>query len=173
MTEINSIELGWFAGIIDAKGHVTYKNNKTRNSVQVVMYVQSKNIAIIQRLNQLTGTSPDLQEPKPIRDFMRKMCTEHCPEKHIHIHINDNKYYNKDALMPSTARWTVTGASMAVIIWNLLPYLADKKDYESLIEFVFKNTTMVGQGSGMVLQGIRRLQLLGWRLPEMFIIAMR
>lgn len=162
---ITKDELGWVAGIIDVKGHIVKKNNQTRNTPQVVLYVETKILPIIQRLNELTGTKSDLKAERPIREFMRKRCSQHCPGNHIHI-------TEQDLSMPSVARWTITGAGLAIILQNVLPFLVDKRNYPELVVDVIEQTKMSGRGSTAALVSIRRLANLGWKLPKEFTSAM-
>lgn len=159
-------KLGWMAGIVDMKGKFIVKNNQDRVTPQVVLMVESKTIGIIRELGSLTGTKPEIQAAKPLRDFMRRGCSEHCPEAHVHVD-------DKDLVMPRTARWTITGAAMVVVLDNLLPFLVVDQDYENVIRQVMENTTVVGQGSGAVRASLIRLRDLGWDLPPRYAKAVR
>lgn len=155
-----AVTLGWVAGIIDLKGKLIYKANRTRATPQVVLHVESKEFGIIRELGRLTGTRPDAKIQRPVKDFMRKGCLEHCPESHVHV--ND---IGGEREMPPVARWTVTGAGMVVVISNVLPFLHVDRDWEAAIETVRADTVLDGQGSGAVLASLYRLRNLGWDLP--------
>jgi hypothetical protein len=165
---ITETQLGWVAGIIDLKAKIVTKNNSDRssNSKQIVMYVETKQLSVIKELNRLTGTKVELHTPRVVRDFMRKKCTEHCPEKHSHV---EELYPHA---FPSSARWTITGSAIAIILTNVADYLTDKKNYPELIDKIIDQTVLSGQGSARTLASIRRLSLLGWTLPEQFEVAM-
>lgn len=167
---IPPVKLGWMAGVIDLKGKIYYKNNRMRNpdSRQIVMLVETKNINVIHELGALTGTSPDLKKAIPLKEFMRKGCTDHCPEPHVHVNE-----LNEDSFLPPVARWTITGAGLAVVIHNLLPFLVNNKiQCEAAMVEAMEHTPLAGQGSTAALKSIRRLSLLGWDLPEQYEIAM-
>ncbi len=151
--------MGWMAGIVDMRGKVLVKNNKKRNTRQIVLMVESGEMSIINTLGRLTGTKPDLQAPKPMAEFMRHGCLEHCPEAHIHA----NKM---DLFLPAKARWTVTGAAMAVVLSNLMPMLTVDRGYPEFIREIVDNQVLVGQGATAVLRSVCRLRDCGWSIPE-------
>jgi hypothetical protein len=151
--------LGWLAGVVDLKGRLIYKVNATRATPQVVLMVESREHAIIKQLCLLTGTNVEQRTERPLKDFMRRGCAEHCPEAHVHL-IND------EATMPPVSRWTVTGASMVVVLYNLLPFLTIDRGYLEAMNAVIASTTLTGQGSGAVLKSLKRLYQLGWDMPE-------
>ena len=154
-------QLGWMAGIIDLKGRLLRKNNQRRATSQIVLAVESKEVAIVRGLSRLTGTSPEMQERRPLREWMRTGCTEHCPEPHVHV--------SRDGLfMPHMARWTITGAAMVVILDNVLPFLMVDRGYREAMAEVVANTKFVGQGSGATVAALQRLKDLGWEMPKPF-----
>jgi hypothetical protein len=152
-------KLGWLAGVVDLKGRLVYKANSTRATPQVVLMVESKEHAIIKQLCSLTGTQVEQRTERPLKDFMRRGCAEHCPEAHVHL-------VNEDATMPPISRWTVTGASMVVVLYNLLPFLTIDRGYVEAMKTAIESTALIGQGSGAVLKSLKRLYLLGWDMPE-------
>jgi hypothetical protein len=152
-------QLAWMAGIIDYKGKITYKVNKTRATTrQVTLYVESVQVPIINRLAELTGTKP---EPKNKRDrfdgWYRKGCEDHCPDQHIHV--------NGTEFAPA-ARWTISGAPMAVILTALQPYLLQDKGFSEAVHYAFGNMILFGQGAGQTVASLRRLDALGWDLGD-------
>lgn len=160
---ISPIKLGWVAGVIDLKGRLIFKNNQQRATPQVVLMVESKEMPVIRELNNLTGTRSESRDRRPLKDFMRKGCSEHCPEAHIHIHEELEGLY-----LPAIARWTVTGAGMYVVLDNVLPYIQIDRGYTEAMAQVMERTVLDGQGSGAVVNSLRRLHSLGWELPKEF-----
>jgi hypothetical protein len=160
-------KLGWMAGIIDLKGRVIEKRNKTRNTRQLVLAVRSKEVFIIRELSSLTGTKPEFMSVKKLSDWMRKGCIEHCPEPHFHVGPYDDNWS-----MPATAQWTITGVAMATVLDNLSPYLLSDRGYQDAYEEITSQATLEGQGSGMTFKVLRRLKELGWELPEQFEIGL-
>lgn len=154
-------KLGWMAGVLDLKCKIIRKRNKQRATPQIVLAVDSKNSQVIRELSSLSGTRPELQKERDAPGFIRKGCTEHCPE--AHVHVNEHEYPMK---MPQIFRWTITGASAAVIIFNVQPYLMVDNGLSIAMEEIFENTTLTGQGSGAILSSLRRLAEIGWDMPE-------
>lgn len=167
---ITEAELGWMAGILDFQGHVVRKNNNMRakGSVQVTVYVETAITEIIEQLANMTGTSPEMQEGKNQLkgEWTRKGCSEHCPEAHVHA---------VPVSLPDCARWTVSGASTAVVLWNLREHLVTAKDpsWDWAMAMCFASTRLTGQGSGAAMKAVRRLSDLGWELPPVMQEAVR
>jgi hypothetical protein len=156
--KISDADLGWMAAIIDMKGGVITKANKTRKTPQVILKVDTVQRPIAERLCALTGVSP---EPHKLSDrsavFYRRGCKEHCLEPHIHV--------EEDNLPMYSTRWTVTGTAMGIVIWNLRKHMTTYPNYSPYMGLVFSNTTVKGQGVGMVRASVKRLKDLGWRIP--------
>jgi hypothetical protein len=157
-------DLGWMAAIIDLKGRIALKNNQTRATKQAVLAVQTKEIAVVRRLGELTGTSPEVMAARPLKDFMRKNCTAHCPEPHVHIG-------EENLMMPTSARWTITGAGLVVVLYNLLDMLVTDRGFGEIMNATMALTTVQGPGAGQVRAQLRRLDGLGWALPDRYAAA--
>ena len=153
-------QLGYMAGVLDLKGRLLYKNNRTRATRQVVLAVETKERQVIRYLSNATGTAPEFTAARPLKDFMRRGCVEHCPEEHIHI--------GEDTAMPPIGRWTITGAGMVVVLHNLSPYLTVDRGYPEAVAEVLATVDLHGRGSAMVLTSLRRLEGLGWDMPPRF-----
>ncbi len=157
-------QLGWMAGILDLKGRITNKNNRERATLQRVLYVESKQILVIRGLSRMTGNAPEPMDNRKPKDWMRRGCAEHCPDQHIHIGTNEIG-------MPATSRWTITGAALAVVVSNVLPFM-QSEDQICVMEEAMRQSviqaTLTGQGSGTTLGAIRRLKELGWELIPSF-----
>lgn len=161
--KISEATFAWMAGILDLKGAVVRKVNKERATAQIVLYVQTKNVKIIDMLSRLTGTMPEPQNEKNIHDWMRKGCDEHCPEKHIHV--NSEGYPWK---MPSMSRWTITGAAAAVVLFNTVPFMRTDHGLKEAMQVILDQTVVSGRGSGATKAALKRLRDLGWVLPPQF-----
>ena len=153
-------KLGWMAGLIDIRGRIVVKNNKTRATRQYVLAISSKEMYLIRELASLTGTKPEIRTERQTPDWMRRGCQEHCPDAHIHVSYQPS--------FPLAAVWSVTGSSMATVLYNVMPYLLSDRGYEAAYQYSLENAPLVGQGSGMVLGSLRRLRELGWELPGKF-----
>jgi hypothetical protein len=157
---ITEADKGWLAGILDIQGHLTRKSNAQRadGSVQMVLYVQTKSLGIASRLCALTGVNVEFHEHRSLKEeWTRKGCADHCPEAHVHT---------APANMPDMARWSLTGAAAAVVLWNLRSQLAsDEENWDAALAACLAGTRLSGPGSGMTLKAIRRLHQLGWDLP--------
>ena len=158
---ITNRELGWMAGVLDMKGRVYYKNNKMRATPQAVLAVETKQMAVIRELSRLTGTNPELKKAQPLKDFMRRGCIDHCPGAHVH-------QLHEESMMPEVARWTVTGVSMAVVLYSLLPYLRVDRDLELAMQSCMKDAVLTGRGSVAAIRALIRLRDLGWEIPDEF-----
>lgn len=157
-------QLGWMAGILDMKGIIVRKKNQSRRTPQLVLVVESKHREVIKRLGEMTGTSTELQKPQDVKQWMRKGCTDHCPEAHFHVHDMIGK--DQESLyLPPIARWTITGAGMAVVLHNVLPFCVSAKNFTEVMAEALENTPLTNQGSGAVLKSLRRLDEIGWDLP--------
>jgi len=162
---ISEADLGWAAGIIDFQGHIVKKNNamRARGSVQVTLYVETSLTEIVTKLGQLTATSPEamkatLRSP----DITRKSCIQHCPEAHVHVAYEGGE-------MPPQSRWTVGGASAAIVVWNVRDLLVTKKEpWDWALAMTLASTRLSGQGSGTAVQAIRRMAAAGWEMPPLF-----
>lgn len=159
---IAPIKLGWVAGVIDLKGRLIRKKNPTRATPQIVLIVETKETLVVRELGNLTGTRPEAMKRQPLKEWMRKGCSEHCPEAHFHVYDHDELY------MPPIARWTVTGAGMYVVMHNIMPFIQIDRGYKDAMDEVLANTPLTGQGAFAVVNSLRRLHGLGWELPEDF-----
>lgn len=149
-------DLAWVAGIIDMKGKLVRKRNKARVSPQVVLWVETKDASIIRGLSRLTGTSPEFMQVPEKSAFNRRSCLEHCPTDHIHV---ENQF-------PATARWTISGLAMGVLLWNVLPFVRSDKPWKETMEEMFSIGIVGGRGSGATIKALNRLHGLGWEVPE-------
>lgn len=154
---ITPAKLGWMAGIIDLKGRVYIKQNQQRSTRQIVLMVESRLPGIVREFSRLTGTNPESRMDKPLKEFMRRSCNEHCPEAHVHV--------NDDRVMPSVHRWTITGTGLAVILESLMPILTEDKGFPELQQEILEGMDMEGRGSASVLSTLNRLMALGWPMP--------
>jgi hypothetical protein len=144
------------AAVIDLKGMMLRKKNTQRATPQLVLVVESRNLNVIRRLADMTGGNPEAKRLVDVKEWMRRGCTVHCPEAHVHV---DDKH------MPVTQRWTVTGVAAGIVLHNLAPYLVADKPYQEFLDMAIENSAMFGQGSGLVRSTVTRLVVLGWGLP--------
>lgn len=155
---ISQVDLAWMAGIIDLKGRLTYKNNKTRKTRQITLTVDSKEILVVRRLCALTGTKPEVRNTSPVSEYLkRRGCIEHCPEAHVHI---------EGGFTTGSTRWTMTGTSMVVVLDSIEPFVTVDRGYAEAIEEVMRSPTLEGRGSTAVVGALARLYELGWALRE-------
>lgn len=157
--------LGWMAGIVDLKGRIATKQNKTRVTPQVTLYVESKELSIIRSLSEMTGTRPEMKAAEEVPAFMRHQCVEHCPEKHTHV-------AGSGGFLPRTGRWTISGAAMVVVLYNLKPFLVVDKNWDLIMDQVFNVTVSNGRGFMAVKTALIRLRDLGWELPILFQVGL-
>lgn len=156
-------DLAYMAGVLDLKGRVILKKNSTRRTQQRVLAVQTQEMGVVRKLSSMTGTNPELMKSRPVKDFMRKSCELHCPEEHVHVHM-----LYPEGVLPPSARWTITGAGMVVVLLNVMPFIQIDRDYQDVIEDTIRDTPLEGQGIGMVVNSLARLKALGWDIPERY-----
>jgi len=154
-------EKAWAAAMIDSRGHLIHRRNRQRaaGSEQITLMIETKHHEIAERLSAMTGTKPEPQEFRPpSEDIIRRGCTEHCPEPHVHV--------DSFTSMPTVTRWAVTGASAAIVLWNLRPYMATTREpWDWALDQILRQLKMTGQGSGAIKESARRLKRIGWTLP--------
>lgn len=154
-------DFGWIAGTLDLKGVVVRKNNKGRKTPQIVLLVETKERSVVKRLAKYTGTDPAQQTQRKIKEeWSRRGCVEHCPAQHVHI---------QEVSMPPISRWQVTGSSLAVVVYNVMPYLTDcdkTRKMRDAMEEIGSTITLEGQGRAAIDAAIKRLTNLGWDIPS-------
>jgi hypothetical protein len=151
---ISETDLAWMAGVLSIKGRVGLKRNKSRATSQKVVAVRTQKKYIIDRLTEMTDRNVHVDQAAH-KGWDQRGCIEHCPEPHNHHSI----------IIPETYEWTVTGVSAAIVLWNLMPYL-DGKEWEQFMTDAFSDAVMFGQGSGATKAAIRRLNTVGWKIPD-------
>lgn len=150
-------KLAWVGAILDMKGSIIHKKNQMRRTPQLVLMVETKQIDVVRELSKLTGTNAELQKPRTAKDFMRRACSDHCPE--AHVHQNDNWQ------MPAIARWTITGAGAGIVLHSVMPYMVTDRGFTEMMRDTLKNAVIFGQGAGATMVMVKRLYSLGWELP--------
>jgi len=155
---ITPAKLGWMAGIVDLKGHIYAKKNHQRATPQYVLMVESRFPGIIREMGAMVGTKPEAMTAKPLKEFMRRACVEHCVEPHIHV--------NDDRTMPQIYRWTITGVALGIVLDALEPLLTQDKGFREVVDEVLNGAVMEGQGATAVMAAVNRLITLGWPMPE-------
>lgn len=152
----------WVAAILDSRAHIVRKKNSQRaaGSVQICLQVETRHHEIAERLSAMTGTAPEQIEIKlPSEQVMRRSCIEHCPDAHVHV---DNTL----AAMPMVTKWTVTGVSAAIVLWNVREYMVTTREpWEWAVSQAFTQIKMTGRGSGAIRAAVQRLYALGWDIP--------
>ncbi len=154
-------ELAWMAGVVDLKGRLTYKKNRTRATRQITLTMDSKEHLVVRRLCSMTGTKPEYRTTSPLSEqILRRNCTEHCPDAHVHV---------DSAWTHGSIRWTVTGASMVVILDNIEPFITVDRGYREAIDEVMEGVNLDSRGSTAVISSLIRLSELGWSMREPFL----
>lgn len=156
---IPEYKLGWMAGVLDQKGIIVRKQNKSRATPQLVLMVESTKVGLIRELAHLTGGRPEPREGREAKEWMQRGCSEHCPEAHIEHQGPGPRF------MPPVSRWTVTGAAMAIVLWNVLPFMVTDREMEHAMTEALDNLVTSGRGVGMVRSSVQRMEELGWVIP--------
>ena len=158
---ITSYDMAWMAGVLDLKGRLFVKKNETRKTRQVTWAVESKELVVVRRLSDLTGTKPEGRVATPVSEIFRRNCATHCPEVHTHV----------TPTMPNTMRWTSSGAGFVILHHNLAPYLQVDRAYAETAAEILKDPAVSARGSNAVMLTTARLQGLGWAVPEPYASA--
>jgi hypothetical protein len=158
MASFTGYDLAWMAGVVDLKGRLTYKKNRTRATRQITLTVDSKEHLVVRRLCDMTGTKPEYRTTSPLSpEILRRNCVEHCPEAHIHV---------EGSWQYGSIRWTVTGASMVVVLDSIGPYLTTDRGYQEAVDEVLTGVALEGRGSIAVVGSLARLYDLGWTIRQ-------
>lgn len=165
---IDAKDVAWMAGVVDLKGRVIRKKNDQRRTRQTLMYVESKQLEVVAGLCALTGTNAESKKQSTLSEWIRTGCAEHCPTKHIHVDRAAEGWS-----MPRTSRWTMTGASMVVVLHSLLPYLRVERGYREAMEAILADQDLTGRGAQAMWANVSRLVRLGWPLPPSYVEPMR
>jgi hypothetical protein len=137
---IDDRTVAYVAGIVDLLGLIRVR---TVEGTQLpVVQVHGKHMATFDYLGELTGTKAI--ETK--RDYTRAGCAEHCAEKHMHI-------------VSRSGRWSLTGAKATVVLWNIQPYLREKKDAAD-------GALAVGLATKFKQGTVGKMRDLGWEIPR-------
>ncbi len=154
-------KFAYMAAIIEAKGRIKMLEVEGRASPQLTLRYQSQQVYIVKALCEYTGSEVNITQAKSFNDNKRAGCTEHCPEKHVHYAQH----------MPQTAHWQIVGAGAAIVLYNLMPYMAAGDDSPSTAKFRrFVDVVCAWQpasnrGAYTVKQTVERLHKLGWKIP--------
>jgi hypothetical protein len=160
MTMIPPEKLAWMAAVLDLRGAVVRKQNPTRATPQLVLMVESKHLGVIGELCRLTGSTVEPRSERRVKDWMKRGCTDHCPEPHIHCEDLAPGY------LPAISRWSLTGAAAAVVLFNVIPYMVTDRGMEDLMTEALNNVNLAGRSGNAARQAVARLAKLGWDLPE-------
>lgn len=148
-------QLGWIAGIIEARGKIRKTSNPLRKSTQILLQVQTRHLDIAARLGKLTGVKVRYVESKRINKGDRKACAEHCPEAHVHV----------EPWIPAMGVWAVTGGAAAVVLHNVMPYLSSIEERQTIVDEIVGSLPTQGRGFHAVKTSVDRLRRLGWEIP--------
>lgn len=162
---IQDTKLAWMAAILDFQGRVIRKNNKTRATPQLVLYVDTKQHGVVRELCRLTGQHAEPHTARPKKEWMQRGCAVHCPEP-------DQEHSGE---LPPTSRWTVTGAAAAVVLHNVIPFMVTSRgiELEQAKDEMAENMVLAGRGASAVVASARRLAELGWELPPVLAKRLR
>jgi hypothetical protein len=150
-------KLAWMAAILDMQGRIHRKTNQMRATPQLVLRVDSARLSVIGELCRLTGQQVEPRAAMPGREWERRGCAEHCAEAHIHCEIETQ---------PPVARWTITGAALAVVLSSVIPYMVTDRGLEDMRNEAMENLVTTGQGAHAVKRSVMRLAARGWEIPE-------
>lgn len=161
---ISDTDKAWFAAVLDMKARWVRRHNTQRapGSEQITLYVDSSVTEITAKMAAMTGTNPEPHnQPGMPQQWLSRGCAEHCPEAHVHNY--------RDPVMPPSVKWSVTGASAAIILWNLRRYMVSQREpWDWIMGTCFASTRLSGKGAKAATDAIKRMHSLGWDLPPLF-----
>jgi hypothetical protein len=157
---IPSVKLAWAAAVLDMKGTIIIKSNKTRATPQIVLMVESTHVGVVAELGRLTGSTIEPKEARFRPAWMRRGCITHCPEPDI-------EYPEQPDYLPAQTRWTVTGAAAAIVLHNVIPYMVTDKGMQTALDEILGNVNLQGRSGNSARQAVARLAGLGWVLPPL------
>lgn len=138
--EIDQRTLAYVAGIVDLLGLIRIRD--VEGTMLPVLQIHGQHMPIFNYLGELTGT----RAIETRRDYTRAGCSQHCSEKHMHI-------------VSRSGRWSLTGAKATVVLWNIQPYLREKKDAAD-------GALAVGLATKFKQGTVDKMAALGWDVPE-------
>lgn len=98
------LDIGYIAGVIDARGHIETHPTRTR------VAVTTKRKQLLQWLATHTGVGITLDD----REYHKRGCTEHCELPHQHSQRR-------------SAYWRVDGIRAGIVLASCYPYLVEQR----------------------------------------------
>lgn len=140
MIQVSTADKAYCAAIVDTLANL--RTRTTDKSVLPEVQVNCPNLDLLRWLGAITGTG----HFETRRDYMRHVCTDHCPEAHAHV-------------QSTSGRWSVTGARATVLLVGVSPYLRLRTaEASELIQ--------VGLAAGWKPATVTKMAALGWTVPE-------
>lgn len=142
MTTMYAAWIVYFAGVIDARGHIAL--NGRHGVQQPRIRVTTRRRELLDWCAARTGTSV----AEDVRGYERRLCGEHCSDQHVHV-------------ARQSAQWTVDSARATVVLYAVQPYI--------LVQHAeVRQALLVGLQQFPPARGDvpRQMAGLGWPLPE-------
>lgn len=140
MSRVSVADKAYLAAIVDTLANL--RTRTTERSVLPEVQVNCPNLDLLAWLGQVTGTA----HFQTRRDYLRHVCTDHCPSAHAHVRS-------------TSGRWSVTGTRATVLLIGVAPYLRLRTgEAEELIG--------VGLAAGWKPATVTKMAALGWPVPE-------
>ena len=151
---ITEADLSWFAGVLDLRAMAIQTKAKEGRKAKFELIVQVYDHRIMDRLRSLTGLAPGKPRVREPKEWMQRSCTEHCSQSHV-----------SHSLRPQY-QWQLRGISAAIVMYNVLPYMAhDDLGFAGIIGSIFLNTPLKGNTANAPRAAIKRLSQAGWEIP--------
>lgn len=135
--------LAYVAGVVDLLGLIRVRTLPDSGTQLPVVQLHGPHMDTFSYLGELTGTKAIVTR----RAFVRAGCTQHCKEKHQHV-------------QSVSARWSLTGVKATVVLWNVRPFLRVQTERAG-------EALEVGLRTRFKPATVRRMQELGWDVPEL------
>lgn len=103
------VDLGWVAGVIDARGHITVRPAKEARAALPNIRITTRHRELLEALAAMTGTNVVTDQ----RPYDRRPCGDHCSAKHQHA-------------VRQSSFWQVNGGRATIVLFNVRPLIRAK-----------------------------------------------
>lgn len=138
---LDSHALAFFAGVIDARGHISLTARRGQPSPRV--RITTKRLELLGWLAKYSGTTIRTAGSP----YARRGCSDHCQEAHIHT-VRNSAYWNAD------------GERAEIILAACLPYLIEQRAHA--VEVLRASPRIAPTRRTEIGQALHRL---GWPVP--------
>lgn len=144
MPNNTGLDLGYVAGVIDARGHITVNERRPGNLTPRVR-ITTRKADLLHWLADRTGVTVKTDD----RGYARRPCGDHCTERHSHQ-------------VRQSAYWNVDGARAVIVLHGVLPWLVVSR-FDAIEAIRAGSLLWPIEPRSEVTEAMRRL---GWPIPS-------